>query len=101
MTWTRRGARKGAKRLPERQRQRILRAWPQCWLAYPGVCTGKSTQVDHVIDAQDGGPDEDHNLRGACKPCHGLKSARNSQKRSTAKRMEYKRQPERHPGILP
>lgn len=100
MTWSRRGARKGKRRLPERQRRRILHAWPQCWLAYPSVCTGKSTQVDHVRDAEDGGPDEDSNLRGACAPCHTLKSARNSQKRSVAKQMEYKRRPEPHPGVL-
>lgn len=100
MTWTKRGARKGAKRLPERQRQRILGKWPQCCLAIPGKCTGKSTQVDHVIDAEDGGSDDDENLRGVCKPCHTYKSAVNSQRRSVAKQNEWKRRPEKHPGVI-
>lgn len=101
VTWTKRGARKGKKRLPESQRQRILARYPECWLKIPGRCTGKSTQVDHVIDAEDGGSDEDHNLRGACQPCHEYKSAVNSQRRSVAKQTEWKRKPEPHPGVLP
>jgi hypothetical protein len=36
--------RKGAKRLPEKQRQRILRRYPTCQLAIPGVCTGRSVE---------------------------------------------------------
>lgn len=101
MTWTRRGNRKGKKRLPEAQRQRILKRWPRCWLAYPWCCSGASTEVDHVIDAEDGGSDDDDNLRGACHECHEYKSARNSQRRSVAKQNEWKRRPERHPGVLP
>lgn len=100
MSWDKRGKRKGAKRLPERQRKRILARWPQCGLAIPGRCTGKSTQVDHVIDAEDGGSDDDENLRGACEPCHTYKSAVNSQRRSVAKQNEWKRRPEKHPGVL-
>lgn len=101
VTWKRRGERKGAKRLPERQRQRILARWPECWLKIPGRCTGASEECDHVIDAEDGGTDEDENLRGACKPCHKYKSAVNSQRRSAAKQAEWKRRPEPHPGVLP
>lgn len=101
MTWSRRGARKGARRLPERQRQRILAKWPQCWLAIPGRCTGKSTEVDHVIDAEDGGSDLDENLRGACRECHEYKSAVNSQRRSMASREVWKTDPRPHPGVLP
>lgn len=100
MTWSRRGARKGARRLSERQHQRILAKWPRCWLAIPGRCTGKSTQVHHVIDAEDGGSDKDDNLRGVCEPCHTHHSARQSQKRSVAKQNEWKRRPEKHPGVL-
>ena len=106
MTWTRRGARKGAKRLPERLRKRVLAKWPQCWLAIPGRCTGKSTEVDHVIDAEDFADPNDpaidafENLRGACHECHEYKSAVNSQRRSVAKQNEWKRRPEKHPGVL-
>jgi 5-methylcytosine-specific restriction enzyme A len=101
MTWDQRGERKGAKRLPERQRLRILAKYPECWLRIPGRCTGESTEVDHVVDAEDGGSDEDENLRGACHECHEYKSAVNSQRRSVAKQNEWKRKPPPHPGVLP
>lgn len=97
---TGRGKRKGKKRLPEKQRRRILDRYPRCWLAYPGRCTGVSTEVDHVIDAEDGGSDDDENLRGACHPCHEYKSARNSQRRSVAKQTEWKRKPEQRPQVI-
>jgi 5-methylcytosine-specific restriction endonuclease McrA len=67
--WPRTGRyspRRGAKRLPEKQRQRILRRDPICKLQIHGVCTGTSEQVDHIVDAADGGPDEDWNLQGSC-----------------------------------
>lgn len=100
MAWSKRGERKGAKRLPEPKRRRILAKWPQCWLGVPGKCTGQSTQVHHVVDAEDGGSDDDDNLRGVCEPCHTYISARNSQRRSVAKQQEWKRKPEKHPGVL-
>lgn len=106
MTWEKRGKRKGKKRLPEALRQKVLKRYPQCQLKYPGKCTGASTQVDHVIDAQDGGPDVEFlpdgtpQLVGACEPCHTYKSAVNSQRRSVAKQNEWKRRPERHPGVI-
>lgn len=100
MSWDKRGKRKGAKRLPERQRKRILAKWPQCWLAFYWCCTGKSTEVHHIIDAEDGGSDKDENLRGVCHECHTYESARNSQRRSVAKQNEWKRRPEKHPGVL-
>lgn len=106
MAWSQRGARKGARRLPERLRKRVLAKWPQCVLAYPGRCTGKSEQVDHVIDAEDFDDpkdpriDAEENLRGACRRCHEYKSAVNSQRRSVARQNEWKRKPEPHPGVL-
>jgi 5-methylcytosine-specific restriction enzyme A len=89
----------GANRLPERLRKRILTRDPICTLAIPGVCTGISTEVHHVIDAQDGGPDTDDNLVGVCKPCHVRVSAQRSQKRAVASAWDWKRRPEKHPGI--
>jgi 5-methylcytosine-specific restriction enzyme A len=53
MAWTQLGPRKGARRLPEKKRRRILKRYPQCQLAIPGVCTGTSTQVHHLRDAAD------------------------------------------------
>ena len=100
MSWSKRGERKGAKRLPEKLRQKVLKKHPDCRLRIPGRCTGKSTQVDHIVDAEDGGSDLEPNLQGACEPCHTYKSAVNSQRRSVAKQNEWKRRPEKHPGVL-
>jgi 5-methylcytosine-specific restriction endonuclease McrA len=102
--WPRTGRvspRKGRKRLPEAQRRRILARYPTCQLAIPGICIEKSTQVHHLIDAEDFGPDTDDNLVGVCKPCHTRVSAQRSQKRSVAKAWDWKRRPEPHPGVLP
>lgn len=97
--------RKGATRLPERQRRRILKRDPVCKLAIPGVCTGASDQVDHIVDAADGGPDTDENLQGCCAPCHRYKSARASAARSLGKGgmngSRVYREKEIHPGVLP
>jgi len=82
--------------LPERQRRRILRRDPVCQLAVPGVCTGRSEQVDHCIDAADDGPDEDWNLQGVCAACHRHKSARRSAARANVG-TRILREPERHP----
>jgi integrase len=85
MAWPQRGRysrRRGAQRLPERLRQRILRRDPVCKLQIPNICTGRSEQVDHIIDAADGGPDEGWNLQGCCAPCHRYKSARRSAERT-------------------
>lgn len=100
MAWTERGDRKGARRLPEKQRRRILATYPHCWLHLPGICTNTSTQVHHIVDAEDGGADTDDNLRGVCKPCHTRYSAQESARRSALARTEWRRTPERHPGLL-
>jgi len=95
--------RRGAKRLPERQRRRILKRDPECRVRIPGVCSLKSTQVDHIIDVADGGPDEDFNLQGCCAPCHAYKSARTSAagSRGGPNGSRVLREKERHPGVLP
>ncbi len=106
MAWTERGKRKGAKRLPEKLRREVLKRYPYCWLRIPGVCTEKSTQVHHTVDAEDFEDPNDPEidsldlLVGVCKPCHTLHSARGSQKRSVRAANEWKRKPERHPGII-
>ena len=101
--WPRTGRhspRKGANRLPEKQRQRILKRDPVCKLQIPNVCTGRSEQVDHIIDAADGGPDEDWCLQGVCAACHRYKSARRSAARANPG-TRVLREKERHPGLLP
>ena len=88
------------RRLPPATRRRILRQYPACWLALPGICVGKSTQVHHIVEHVDGGTDEDGNLVGVCEPCHTRHSAQQSQKRAVDATWDWKRKPEKHPGVL-
>lgn len=76
-----------------RIRPHILKRDPQCKLRYHG-CTGKSTQVDHII------PNDDHsfkNLQGVCAHCHGIKSAREGRQAQLTRRQRRFRSPEEHP----
>lgn len=107
VTWEQRGERKGARRLPEALRQKVIardRASGRgCYFGLPG-CLGinqRRVEVHHIRDAEDGGDDHEFNLITACKPCHTTHSARESQRRSVAKQNEWKRKPEPHPGVLP
>jgi 5-methylcytosine-specific restriction endonuclease McrA len=105
MAWPQTGRyspRKGKNRLPESQRRRILKRYPRCQLAIPGVCTVRSLEVHHRVDAADDGGDNDANLVGVCRECHRYVSARNSAARSSANNgTRVLREKERHPGILP
>jgi 5-methylcytosine-specific restriction enzyme A len=109
MAWPQRGRyspRKGAKRLPEKQRQRILRRYPNCQLAIIGICTRRSVEVHHRVDAADGGPDTDflpdgtRQLVGVCRECHRYIPARISAARAN-NGTRVMREKERHPGVLP
>jgi len=106
MAWSERGARKGARRIPERTRQKVIKRDRElgrdCYFRFNDICLGLTgaLEVHHVIDAEDGGSDEEDNLITACRPCHRRHSAIESQKRSVAKQNEWKRQPEKHPGVL-
>ena len=99
--------RKGANRLPEKQRQRILRQYPVCQLGIAGVCTGRSVEVHHHVDAADGGADTDYlpdgtpQLLGVCRECHRYVSARRSAAKGGVDGRRVFREPERLPGILP
>ncbi len=102
MVWTRRGERKGAKRLPERLRQEVIardRARGRgCFFDFDGICLGinqPDIQVHHIIDAEDGGSDAKGNLITACTPCHTHHSARVSGRRA----WDWRRKPERHPSV--
>lgn len=96
------GKRHGGRRreLPASTKRRILHQQPACWFEYPGICTHKATQVHHILDVEDGGTDDDENLAGVCEPCHTHYSAQQSQKRAVAAAWEWKRKPEKHPGVL-
>lgn len=93
MAWPQKGRysdRKGAKRLPESQRRRLPRRYPNCQLAIIGVCTRYSVEIHHAIDAADNGPDTDFlpdgtkQLVGVCRECHRWVSARRSAARAKA-----------------
>ncbi|AHY84162.1 HNH endonuclease [Mycobacterium phage Tesla] len=107
MAWSERGDRKGARRMPEKLRREVIKRDRKmgrgCWFLYTDICLGidqPRVQVHHIIDAEDDGPDDLDNLVTACTPCHVRYSARVSQKRSVAKQNEWKRKPEKHPGVL-
>ena len=76
--WPRTGRyspRRGAKRLPEKQRQRILRRYPTCTLAIPGICAGVSVECHHVIPAADFDDDDpridaEQEIVGVCRQWH-------------------------------
>lgn len=82
--------------MPAALRLRVLDKYPVCWLSIPRFCTGRSEQVHHKIDAEDGGPDTEDNLVGVCTACHTHYSAVRSGQRSHS----YRRQREKHPGVL-
>lgn len=46
---------------------------PHCRIELPGICTHLATCIDHIIDARDGGSQDDANLRGACFDCNQAK----------------------------
>jgi len=107
MTWDKRGERKGAKRLPEKLRKFVINRDRgrnrDCFLRFNDICLGiqqPKVQVHHVIDAEDGGSDDEDNLITVCTPCHTRHSAIESQKRSVASANDWKRKPEKHPGVL-
>ena len=79
------------------RRLAVLRRDPRCRIAYPGICTGASTDVDHIRAG------DDHsftNLQGACRPCHKRKTNGESQAARGVGPLR-KRKAEQHPGLLP
>ena len=60
-----------------RLRDQVIADQPTCQLQIPGVCTGRSTTADHIIET-DIRPDlamVRANLRGACQPCNSSRGA--------------------------
>lgn len=74
----------------QRIRLVVLGQEPRCQ-----VCGQRATEVDHIVPKAKGGTDARMNLRSLCGPCHRTKTARDSRPASR------KRDPERHPGLLP
>lgn len=92
--------RRGSEHIPEKIRRKVFKHYPYCWLRIDGVCTYRSEQVHHVLEDTDGGTNDLDNLVGVCKACHTYYSARDSQKRAVKAAWDWKRRPEKHPGVL-
>jgi 5-methylcytosine-specific restriction endonuclease McrA len=75
-------------------RRRILRRDGYlCRIAYPGVCLGPATQVDHIGDRN---RHDETNLQAACAPCNQRKNI------LTRPKLQPRTRPaEPHPGVLP
>lgn len=95
---------------PKRTRARILRRDPHCKLAIEGVCTGTSTEADHITPHAQalalGWPlpdiDSIENGQGVCKPCHQIKTRaeQTEGQRRAATTKPTTRNPEPHPGLV-
>lgn len=92
MTWAR-----GSTRQSRTLRARVLKLHPVCYLKFPG-CTVVSTEDDHVIPLSQGGSDHIDNHRGACAPCHRIKTQTEAAA-GRAKRGTTRRPTEPHPGL--
>ena len=73
----------------------------ECQLRYPG-CTGDYEELDHTRNVASLGITRREastvdNLQCVCVPCHRMKS----QREAAAGRVQWRRQPERHPGLVP
>ena len=56
-------------------RQRALeRDGFQCQLRYPGICLGRASQVDHIVQPEAGGDNSLENLRAVCRQCHARRT---------------------------
>jgi 5-methylcytosine-specific restriction endonuclease McrA len=98
-------ARRGRK-LPPRLRRKIIArdkaSGAGCYFLFLDICTGLDgvVEVHHIIEVEDGGSDDEDNLRAACKNCHQRWSARQSQKRAVKAAWDWKRRKEDHPGVI-
>ncbi|WP_246228971.1 HNH endonuclease [Mycolicibacterium psychrotolerans] len=52
----------------------------QCQLRIPGLCVGRATDVDHIVEVADGGSDTLDNAQSCCAPCHRRKTAQHAAK---------------------
>lgn len=81
----------------ERQRKDLLRKYPVCMLQIAGTCTHWATEIHHVIGRKRAGRHiGGKNLITACHECHNHET----QKDAIESRDDWKRKPEKHPGVL-
>lgn len=86
-------------RISKRVRAWVLARQPQCQLAFEGICTGKSTDVDHIIAVSDGGSDHHSNLRGVCRECHLRHSAQHARAKQLKQAKQHLRPKPVNPGL--
>jgi len=61
--------------IPEKVRKEIFEKCNyQCELKLDGECTGKATEIDHIVPIKKGGGDDPYNLQGSCMHCNRVKS---------------------------
>jgi 5-methylcytosine-specific restriction protein A len=52
------------------RRQVLAESGGNCEIRTPGICTGRATQVDHIVPRSRGGTDARWNLRSCCQQCN-------------------------------
>lgn len=58
-----------------RRRLRYLREFPLCASCLKLGRTRVAVELDHIVPLHKGGPDDETNVQGLCRPCHAAKSA--------------------------
>jgi 5-methylcytosine-specific restriction protein A len=61
-----------------------------CQLAIPGLCIGRASQVDHVIQPEAGGTNDPSNLRSVCRPCHARRTGQQGARAQQRRRKEQR-----------
>lgn len=80
----------------DRERNLQLKRFPVCQLHHDG-CTHKATEVHHVVGrAKAGKHIGGRNLISVCHTCHDVET----QNDAVEARDDWKRKPEKHPGVL-
>ena len=64
------------------------------------TCGDTATEVDHIVNAAQGGSDDPANLAAICGPCHKQKTAAETAAARWAPNRRTQRPPERHPGLI-
>jgi 5-methylcytosine-specific restriction endonuclease McrA len=95
VTWRGEGS-----RIPDRVKTVVRRRDQSCRLGFDG-CTQRIDEFDHIVPLAVSGLDRRNAnhpaaLQGVCCSCHRIKT----QREAAAGRTAWRRQPERHPGLL-
>jgi len=78
--WTKRKSRqeRGYGREHDAMRRQVLAEEPLCRLCLEAGRVTPTTIADHIVPLADGGASDRYNYQGLCRPCHDLKTARES-----------------------